>query len=169
MYDFGSTIIPIQDVRVLMSTSCTLLLTFALNKMQDVRMSLLGSCTSILVAGSHSDRLETHEYRRMEMYQSCNSSEKHPLEEWMYSFYWKDYRCRTGSVEVASQLDKTGSALMTGFNKTITGSNRLAALLSRAGDLNSGSHVVSFQRCRLPPAFEIWAPLEIWVEILLKI
>ena len=81
MHDFGSTIIPIQDARVLMSTSCTLLLTFALNKMQDVRMSLLGSCTSILVAGSHSDRLEIHEYGRMEMYQSCNSAEKHPLEE----------------------------------------------------------------------------------------
>jgi hypothetical protein len=33
---------------------------------------------------------------------------------------------------------------MTGSNKMITGRNRLAALLSRAGDLNSGSPVVFF-------------------------
>ena len=33
---------------------------------------------------------------------------------------------------------------MTGSNKTITGRNRLAALLSRAGDLNSGSPVFFF-------------------------
>ena len=32
-------------------------------------------------AGSHSHRLETHEYGEMEMYHSCNSSENHPLEE----------------------------------------------------------------------------------------
>ena len=74
MHDFGSTIIPIQDVRV-MSTSCTLLLRFALNKMEDLHLNSS--------AGSHSHRLETHEYGEMEMYQSCNSSENHPLEERM--------------------------------------------------------------------------------------
>ena len=49
--------------------------------------------------------------------------------------------CQGGEPARASQLDRTCSAPMTGSNKTITGRNQLAALLSCAGDLNSGSPV----------------------------
>ena len=44
-------------------------------------------------------------------------------------------------LERLSVIGYRCSAPMTGSNKTITGRNRLAALLSRACDLNSGSPV----------------------------
>ena len=60
--------------------------------------------------------------------------------------------CQGGEPARVSQLDRTFSAPMTGSSKTITGRNRLAALLSHVGDLNSGSPV------------EIWESLKCHVS-----
>ena len=62
-----------------MSASCTLLLRFALNKMQDGRMSL-GSCTSILVQAPTQTGLKSMSMGKWKCtIYSCNSSKNHPV------------------------------------------------------------------------------------------